>query len=283
MLRGKWRLDVLLGVGGTAAVYAATHRNLKRVAIKILHPELSPDREACLRFVREGYAANRIGHPGAVSVIDDDATDDGAAFLVMELLDGETFDARWQRSGQLLPAVEVLAMVDPVLDVLVAAHAHGIVHRDLKPENMFLTRERTVKVLDFGWPGLREAVALAADHWLARRGDGHPTVHAAGAGTWRRRRHRRAYRHLGARRVDVHADERPLRARRPTVPQILIAAATQRAPPLRQVAPHVPAAVAELVESCLGAGAGASLARRGDHAAGLALRISAAHRHARDQ
>ena len=158
-LNGKWRLDKVLGIGGMAAVYAATHRNQSRVAIKMLHPEVSIDREVTSRFLREGYVANTVGHPGTVTVFDDDVTADGAAFLVMELLDGETLDARWVRGGCALPMREVLAFVDRLLDVLVSAHAKDIVHRDLKPENLFLTRDGQLKVLDFGIARLRELSA----------------------------------------------------------------------------------------------------------------------------
>ena len=98
-LRGKWRLDRVIGVGGMAAVYEATHRNGKRVAVKMLHPSVSHDAEVRRRFLREGYVANSVGHPGAVIV--DDVTDDGRAFLVMELCDGGPIDgrmrARWRR------------------------------------------------------------------------------------------------------------------------------------------------------------------------------------------
>ena len=68
VLKQKWRLDRLLGVGGMAAVYAATHRNKKRAAIKMLHPELSLDAAIRKRFLREGYVANAIGQRGAVAV-----------------------------------------------------------------------------------------------------------------------------------------------------------------------------------------------------------------------
>ena len=101
MLNGKWRLDSVLGIGGMATVYAATHRNQKRVAIKMLHPEVSIDEQLRLRFTREGYVANTVGHPGVVSVLDDDVTEDGAAFLVMELLEGETLDRRSEKRGSL--------------------------------------------------------------------------------------------------------------------------------------------------------------------------------------
>ena len=150
VLDEKWHLDALLGVGGMASVYAATHRNGKRAAIKVLHAEAALNPSIKARFVREGYVANRVGHEGSVSILDDDAAPDGSVFLVMELLEGETIDQRWLRGGKHLDAAEVLTIVDQVLDVLIAAHKKQIVHRDLKPGNLFLTREGVVKVLDFG-------------------------------------------------------------------------------------------------------------------------------------
>jgi serine/threonine-protein kinase len=149
-LLGKWRLDTLLGIGGMAAVYSATHRNGIRVAIKVLHADHSHVEEVRERFLEEGYAANGVGHPGVAAVLDDGTTDDGSAFLVMELLDGETLDQRLERYGHPMAAEEVLAVADQVLDVLAAAHAAGIVHRDIKPENIFVTRNGEVKLLDFG-------------------------------------------------------------------------------------------------------------------------------------
>ncbi|HQP37900.1 MAG TPA: hypothetical protein PLI95_22110 [Polyangiaceae bacterium] len=93
-LRDKWRLDSLLGVGGMAAVYAATHRNGARGAIKILHAELAVDAGVRQRFLREGYAANTVAHRGVVKVLDDDVLEDGSVFLVMELLEGESLESR---------------------------------------------------------------------------------------------------------------------------------------------------------------------------------------------
>ncbi|HEV3189304.1 MAG TPA: protein kinase [Polyangiaceae bacterium] len=155
-LRGKWRLDALLGIGGMAAVYAATHRNGSRAAVKLLHTEWSVNPQTRSRFLREGYVANAVGHDGAVKVIDDDVAEDGSLFLVTELLDGETLDDRRVRLGGRLQEDEVLSVVDQLLDVLAAAHGRGVVHRDLKPENVFLTRTGVIKVLDFGIARLRE-------------------------------------------------------------------------------------------------------------------------------
>jgi serine/threonine-protein kinase len=156
-LHEKWRLDVLLGVGGTAAVYAATHRNGSRAAVKVLHPEASSNAFVRDRFLWEGYVANAVGHEAAVRVIDDDVADDGSLFLVTELLDGETLEERRARFGGKLPQAEVLLVADQLLEMLIAAHGKGIVHRDVKPENVFLTRAGRIKVLDFG---------------IARHGDG---------------------------------------------------------------------------------------------------------------
>ena len=162
VLRDKYRLDRLLGVGGMACVYAATHlRNGDRVAVKILHRELSGDPGLRARFLREGDVANRVAHSGTVRVLDDDMADDGSLFLVMDLLEGETFHARWRRSGGRLGAREVVKLVCEVLDVLSAAHARGVVHRDLKPENLFVTRDGEVKVLDFGLARPREGAPTA--------------------------------------------------------------------------------------------------------------------------
>src|SRR6185312_7505302 len=159
VLREKWRLDLLLGVGGMAAVYAATHvNNGRRAAVKLLHTELGANTEVRTRFLREGYLANKVDHPGTVAILDDAVGEDGSVFLVMELLDGETVEDRRERTG-VLPAHEVLSLADRLLDVLAVAHGKGIVHRDIKPENVFLTRDGQVKVLDFGIARMRELQA----------------------------------------------------------------------------------------------------------------------------
>ena len=156
-LHGKYTIDSVLGVGGMGVVYAATHRNGKRFAIKLLHPEFSSRRDLRTRFLREGYVANSVDHPGVVSVLDDDIADDGSAFLVMELLDGNTMEALGARPGARMPLREALGITHQLLDVLNAAHGKGIVHRDIKPANIFVLRDGQVKVLDFGLARLRDA------------------------------------------------------------------------------------------------------------------------------
>ncbi|HEY6725431.1 MAG TPA: serine/threonine-protein kinase, partial [Polyangiaceae bacterium] len=159
VINGKWTVDRLIGVGGMASVYAATHRNSKRAALKIMHPELSAQATIRERFLREGYLANMVDHPGVVSIDDDDITEDGCAYLVMELVEGETLEARLRRKGP-LPAEEVLSFMDQVLHALATAHTRGVVHRDLKPENMLLAQNGEVKLLDFG---IARARALSTD------------------------------------------------------------------------------------------------------------------------
>jgi hypothetical protein len=159
-LRGKYRLERLLGVGGMAAVYAGVHRNGRPVAVKLLHPELTLHEGIRDRFLREGQVANAVGHPGAVAVLDDDLAEDGAAFLVMELLDGATIESLSERSPLTVPAVCSVGL--QVLEVLEAAHERGVVHRDIKPANLFAMRDGTVKILDFGIARLREPGAASA-------------------------------------------------------------------------------------------------------------------------
>ncbi len=158
VLCGKYRIDRLIGIGGMASVFAGVHlRNANRVALKILHRESAADPAMRARFLREGYAANSVEHPGTVRVLDDDKAEDGSIFLVMELLDGETLDARFERSGRKLGTGAIVTLLLDVLDIIVAAHEKGVVHRDIKPENLFLTTDGTLKILDFGIARLRKS------------------------------------------------------------------------------------------------------------------------------
>jgi len=167
VLDEKWTLERLIGEGGMGAVYAGRHRNGARAAVKVLHPMLSLEPDVRERFLREGYAANRVDHKGAVKVLDDDVIAEGpevgTAYLVMELLEGESLHDRAKRSPTLAEH-ELLEIAEQVLEVLVAAHGNGVVHRDLKPENLFLARASDedrvrVKVLDFGLARLSDGGA----------------------------------------------------------------------------------------------------------------------------
>jgi serine/threonine protein kinase/Tfp pilus assembly protein PilF len=146
----KYRLDALLGVGGMAAVYSATHtKNAARFAIKMLHSRHSTERMRT-RFRREGFVANSVKHEAAVRIVDDALADDDTPFLVMDLLEGTTVHALWETRGHRFPATAVLSLTDALLAVLEVAHEKKIVHRDLKPGNLFLLPDGALRLLDFG-------------------------------------------------------------------------------------------------------------------------------------
>jgi serine/threonine protein kinase len=251
ILRDKWRLDALLGVGGMAAVYAATHRNGSRAAVKVLHAGMSSNPFVRPTFLWEGYLANAVEHEGAVKVIDDDEAEDGSRFLVTELLDGETLEERRVRLGGRLACDEVLLATDQVLSVLTAAHTKGVIHRDLKPENLFVTRAGEIKVLDFGVARLRQLPAsngsaepgemvggtpayMAPEqaNGLADAVDERSDLWACGA---------TMFCLLSGRTVNEGA----------TTHEQLVNVGTRRAPSLRSAAPDVDAQVARLVHRAL--------------------------------
>ena len=169
VLSDKWTLERLIGVGGMAAVYAGKHRNGAKAAVKVLHPDLARHKEVRERFLREGYASNRVDHPGAVKVLDDDVVasgdDAGTAYIVMELLEGESLQDRLER-GPPVGEREFLSIAEEVLEVLEAAHTNNVVHRDLKPENLFLAKgeggQSRVKVLDFGLARLLDGQTITS-------------------------------------------------------------------------------------------------------------------------
>src|SRR5712691_11391552 len=160
-LDGQYQIEALLGKGGMGAVYRARHILLgDRVAIKLLPPEMRSNTEWLRRFQREGQAARRFRHPNAVTVYDLRTSSDGTIYLVMEYVEGNTLDAELKKHGCFAPA-EALAVLDPIMGVLNAAHAMGVVHRDLKPENIMIGKASTggepvVKLLDLGIAKLRE-------------------------------------------------------------------------------------------------------------------------------
>jgi len=232
-----------------AAVYAAHDEQGQVAAVKILHPEMCLRRDVRERFLREGVAANRIAHPGAVAVYEHGTVGEDCAFLVMELLEGETLGARLQRHGT-LPVPQVLDVMDQVLDVLAVAHDRGIVHRDLKPDNLFIASDERIKVLDFGLARLLDAVPgdfktrsgaalgtfpyMAPEQALGRREeiDGRADLFSLGA---------TAFRILAQRKVhEADSDA-----------ELLMAMASKAAPSLRGVAPHVPAIVAQVIDVSL--------------------------------
>jgi serine/threonine protein kinase len=162
ILGGKWRIDSVLGRGGTSIVYAATRLGDGiRAAVKVFKPELSQRPRTLKILLSEARLVAAIEHPGTVKVFDEGVAADGCAFLVFELLIGQTLEALRQRRGGLIPLDEVMPLGDAVMDALAAVHEAGIVHRDLKPANIYVLEGGGVKLLDFGYAKLRGYTADA--------------------------------------------------------------------------------------------------------------------------
>ena len=167
VLDEKYRVDEKIGSGSFGTVYRGEHIFLHHpVAIKVFRPTVgSSGVDGLERFRLEGISACRINHPNAVTVLDFDVSAGSLAYLVMELLEGQSLAEEIKASGPLEPrrAVHIAAAV---CDVLAEAHAAGIVHRDVKPSNIFLHKvkgDELVKVIDFGIAKLSEDVVPIAE------------------------------------------------------------------------------------------------------------------------
>jgi eukaryotic-like serine/threonine-protein kinase len=159
-------LDSLVGEGGTATVYRATHPEHGTVALKVLREKLRQDSTAVARFVREAQFGTRVVHPNVVRTIVIGETD-GLHYLAIEWAAGEILE-KYAKKRAPLPPDEVVAIITQIGDAVGAAHAVGIVHRDLKPENLMYDPEtRQVKLLDFGIAAQTDA---PADERLTRAG-----------------------------------------------------------------------------------------------------------------
>ena len=241
----RWTLVDVIGTGGTATVYEAVHRNGSRVAVKVLHADFISHDNVRRRFLAEGYAANRVRHDGAVNVLDDGETADGGAYLVMELLKGETLAGRLLRNGP-LPSNEVVGWGLAVLEVLASAHAHNVEHRDVKPSNIFITDRGQVKLLDFGIARIldssarddlatQQGVALGTPAFMAPE-QAAGTPHEVGAPTdvW-----------------GVGATMFQLLTGRPVHGPSATPAVISAAPPVRAFAPNVPQEIAKVIDRAL--------------------------------
>ncbi len=180
VLDGKYRLLSLIGSGGMGGVYEAEHLEIgKHVAVKFLHVEYARNPEAVRRFHQEARAAAAAGHAGIVDIYDIGKTPDGAPYLVMELLAGESLGGMLKREKAISVALAVV-IARGALSALAAAHKKGIVHRDIKPDNIFLAQTSSegpsVKLLDFGVSKMSqlgvpsatvEGTALGTPHYMA--------------------------------------------------------------------------------------------------------------------
>jgi len=160
MLDGRYRISGRIARGGMATVYEAIDQRLDRVvAVKVMHPGLGDDDEFSARFVSEARSAARLSHPNVVAVYDQ-GNDDGTVFLAMELVQGHTLRDTIGKEAPMSPA-RALALLEPVVSALAAAHRADLVHRDVKPENVLIADDGRVKVADFG---LAKAVSGQTKH-----------------------------------------------------------------------------------------------------------------------
>jgi tRNA A-37 threonylcarbamoyl transferase component Bud32 len=191
IIHGTYRVESRLGAGGMGLVYRAAHlRTGRPYAIKTLlaDPRLTPD--ALRRFEREATAASALGHPNIIGVHDFNVTPEGAYYMVMDLLEGETLEQRLARVGS-LAWDDARKIALELASALALAHDHGLLHRDLKPANVLLARSGTSEravLLDFGLVKPLEDAAVAsgfgsAPHVLARLGQSRITVTGAAVGT----------------------------------------------------------------------------------------------------
>src|SRR5918992_466696 len=157
----RFRLEEKVGSGGMSSVYRAFDPTLeRRVAIKMMHRDISSDPDQLERFRREARAVARLNHPHVVTVIDA-GEDDGAPYIVFEYVEGETLKDRIRRLGR-LPVSEAVAYAIEIGRALEAAHASKLVHRDVKPQNVLIDRDGRAKVTDFGIARSLETAGLTA-------------------------------------------------------------------------------------------------------------------------
>lgn len=254
---GHYRVVRLLGAGGMGAVYEAMEDRIgRRVAIKVLHADVSAERDSRLRFINEARVVNRVRHPSLITVHEMGELPDGSAYIVMEFLEGETLTHRMQRRGdQSITLPEILRFMRQVTSALGAVHAQGIVHRDLKPDNLMLVADpevqggERVKILDFGIAKVREP----------NEGGARMTATGMGMGTPEYMPPEQVY---GANKVDGSADIYSLgvilfellSGRLPfegDQRQVLGGHLFRPPPDVRQLAPAVPESLAQLVARML--------------------------------
>jgi tRNA A-37 threonylcarbamoyl transferase component Bud32 len=261
---GRYRLVRQLGVGGMGEVWEADDTVLgRRVALKVLVQELADDPRATRRFVREARATAKLTHPNVTRVYDF-GRDGGLPYLVMELLEGDTLADRL--TGGPMPPAEAARIGAAVADALDAAHSRGIIHRDIKPSNVLLTPAGEVKVMDFG-------IAAAADETHSTTGSGlygtaaylsperaagQPATPAADLYS------------LGAVLYELLTGRPPFLGDSPVL--VVRAHLHEQPRPVREVAPWVPARLANACEAALAK----DPTQRPSSAAALAIRLRAA-------
>jgi hypothetical protein len=240
-----YRVMGLLGQGGMGQVYLAEDEMLgRKVAIKTILPAVSGEGEGRARFLREARAMATVEHPHVVRVYSFGEAA-GQAYFVMELVEGETLQARLQRTPQ-LGTPEALRIAREVAEALQAAWARGIIHRDVKPSNIMLDRDGHVHVADFG---LARPAQRSGDSSVTREGAfvGSPHYVAPEQARAQTTDFRTDIYSLGIVLYEMIAGRRPFDGK--TAAEVVARQLTEPTPPLRSFAPDAPDPVARLVQT----------------------------------
>lgn len=253
-IAGKYRINRRLGMGGMASVWSATNVFTEReFAIKVMLPQVARTPEAAQRFLLEAKVSARIGHPNIIDILDVGQAEDGALFLVMELLTGMSLDMAIRRLQPPMSAYDFALIMREVATALAAAHRSGVVHRDLKPTNIFLHKDRdgrtVAKILDFGVSKILEEenntaltmvgtvlgspLYMSPEQATGAAGiDGRTDVFAFGSMLFEAM--------TGTRAFDA-----------PNFNALIVTIATKQPRNIDEVAPHLPARLRTLIRECL--------------------------------
>ncbi len=175
-----YRILRKLGVGGMGEVYLAEDVKLgRKVALKVLPPDIGLGQDRMRRFVQEAKAASSLNHPN-IAHIYEIGESNGINFIAMEFVEGATLRERIH--DEKLDLITVLKYLVQVADGLAKAHSAGIVHRDLKPDNIMISRDGYAKILDFGLSKLIEPQEHPTATGQGRHDSRHTRLHVAGAG-----------------------------------------------------------------------------------------------------
>lgn len=250
VIDGRFRIEGVLGRGGTSVVYRAHDtEDGASVALKVLDGQFAPGSEMARRFVREARAIEEVDHPHIVRVLGSGTLQDGVPYVATELLPGETLKERLRRGPPLAVAEAVRHGIE-TLEGLAEAHERGIVHRDVKPANIFLhahgSGPPTVKLLDFGMSKLPAAEGDGLT--LTRTGQIVGTPHYIApeqAGGARDVDHRTDLWATGVVLYEALTGTRPFEAEQ--LPALLLQIVSQRPKPVRARRPEVPEAVEQAV------------------------------------
>jgi tetratricopeptide (TPR) repeat protein len=240
---GRYRIVRRIGAGGMGRIYLAHDPGLDRpVALKLLPRFLGADPAANRRFVEEARAASRLDHPHIGTVYEIGETADGRLFIAMAYYEGGTL--RDRLAGGPLPVSEAVAIAAQVADGLAAAHAAGIVHRDVKPENLVFDGRDRVRIVDFGVAKVASAAMTRTGATLGTAAYMSPEQTRGGAvdarsDLWS----------LGVVLYEMLAGRRPFAGE--NTEAVIFGIRNDDAPPLGELRPEVPQALAEVVERCL--------------------------------